>query len=146
SYLFFKEGIVQHTKADASKLILGRALFKLGKIDEADLNLAIDSAGGKRIGQVCLELGLVNEADIKEALAFQARESILDVFTWEDVDARFPPGEPPLPLAFGAQDVELRLNLSPMGLLMEAARRSDEWDQVKGQIPSLEDVLAPIEG
>ena len=26
AYLFFKEGIVQHTKADVSKLILGRAL------------------------------------------------------------------------------------------------------------------------
>jgi hypothetical protein len=30
TYLFFREGIILHAKADQSKVALGRALFKLG--------------------------------------------------------------------------------------------------------------------
>jgi tetratricopeptide (TPR) repeat protein len=142
-YLFFREGVIQHSKADTSKVVLGRALFKLGKLDEADLNLALNDfeTAGKKIGQACVELGLVQAEDIKEALAFQAREGVLDLFTWEDVDARFHPNEPPLPAVFAPDDLETRLNLAPMGLLMEAARRADEWEMVKAQIPTLHEVL-----
>lgn len=145
-FFYFKDGVVQHSKASASKLVLGQALFKLGKLDESDLNLAQQSAedGGKRFGQVCIELGFVTEADIKEALTFQAREGILDAFTWEDIDAKFHPGDPPLPSVFGQRDLEVRLGLSPMGILMEAARRSDEWNMVKEQIPALAEILAPV--
>jgi tetratricopeptide (TPR) repeat protein len=141
TYFFFKEGNVLHAKADLAKVALGRALFKLGKLEESDLNLALQDGGGKRIGEACLELGLVTPQDIKEALVFQARESAIDVFGWEDIDARFHPGEPPLADVFRADDLEVKLGMSPMGLLMEAARRSDEWDIVKGSIPSLEDIL-----
>lgn len=142
-HLFFREGVIQHSKADASKVVLGRALFKLGKLDEADLNLALNDfeTAGKKIGQACVELGLVKPEDIKEALAFQAREGVLDLFTWEDVDARFHPGEPPLPAVFAPEDLEAKLNLSPMGLLMEAARRADEWEFVKQSLPTLDEVL-----
>ncbi len=142
-HLFFREGVIQQSKADASKVVLGRALFKLGKLDEADLNLALNDfeTAGKKIGQACVELGLVKPDDIKEALAFQAREGVLDLFTWEDVDARFHPGEPPLPAVFSPEDLEIRLNLSPMGLLMEAARRADEWEVVKQSLATLDEVL-----
>src|ERR1700688_1381689 len=86
-HLFFRDGIIQHSRAETSKVVLGRALFKLGKIDEADLNLALNDFenAGKKIGQVCVELGLVQQDDIRDALAFQAREGVLDLFTWEDV-------------------------------------------------------------
>ncbi|HZU96706.1 MAG TPA: tetratricopeptide repeat protein, partial [Planctomycetota bacterium] len=142
-YLFFKDGVIQHAKADASKVILGRALFKLGKLDEADLNLALEDfeSSGKRIGQTCVDLGLVQPDDIKEALVFQAREAVLDLFTWDDVDARFHPNDPPLPAVFSPEDLEVRLQLAPMGLLMEAARRADEWEVVKQSLPTLDEVL-----
>jgi tetratricopeptide (TPR) repeat protein len=143
-HLFVREGVIQHSKADASKVVLGRALFKLGKLDEADLNIALNDfeTSGKKIGEACVELGLVKPEDIKEALAFQAREGVLDLFTWEDVDARFHPGEPPLPAVFAPDDLDVRINLSPMGLLMEAARRADEWEVVKQSLPTLDEVLA----
>lgn len=141
-HLFFRDGLIQHSKSDSSKVVLGRALFKLGKLDEADLNLALNDFenAGKRIGQACVELNLVAQDDIKEALAFQAREGVLDLFTWEDVDARFHPGDPPLPSIFSLEDLEAKINLSPMALLMEAARRADEWEVVKKGLPTLDEV------
>jgi tetratricopeptide (TPR) repeat protein len=145
NHLFFREGIIHHSKSDsAHRIVLGRALFKLGKLDEADLNRAVthEETSGKKIGEACVELGFVTEDDIRDALNFQARESILDLFTWEDVDARFNPGEPPPLDVFTAEDLDVKLGLSPMGLLMEAARRADEWEMVKVELPTPNEVVA----
>ncbi|MBI3725977.1 tetratricopeptide repeat protein [bacterium] len=147
-HLFLRDGIIQHSKADASKVVLGRALFKLGRLDESDLNLVLNTAElqGKRVGKACVSLGLVTDDDIHEALSFQARESVLDLFTWDDVDARFHPGEPPLVTVFGPEEIETKLNLSPMALLMEAARRADEWEVVKAELPTGDEVLVSANG
>lgn len=147
NYLFFREGIIQHSKSDSTnRIVLGRALFKLGRLDEADLNVALNHEEklGRKIGETCLELGFVTQDDIKDALGFQAREGVLDLFTWEDIDARFHPGEPPLEAAFAPEDLEVKLGLSPMGLLMEAARRADEWEMVKTELPSPSEVLIVV--
>ncbi|MCC7196474.1 MAG: tetratricopeptide repeat protein, partial [Gemmatimonadaceae bacterium] len=85
-----------------------------------------------------------DKAGIQQALAFQAREDIFDVFTWQKVDVRVHVGEPPLPAVFEPQDLEVRLNLSGMSLLMEAARRADEWELIRQLLPSEHDVLAPV--
>jgi len=148
SYLFFREGVIQHSKMDRSEVILGRACYELGLIDEADyvMTLADCESTGRRFGEVLVELGLVAEDGIRAALVHQAREDILNTLTWKNLDVRFHAGSPPLPEVFGAEDVEVDLGISGMGLLMEAARREDEWGIVRQHIPSEHDVLAPSNG
>jgi tetratricopeptide (TPR) repeat protein len=145
-FLFFRDGLVQHRKMDHSQVILGRALFEQGLIDELDyvLTLQDHERTGRRLGEVLVELGLVDAGAIQQALGFQAREDIFDVFTWTNLDVRFHAGEPPLPAVFTAQDLEQRLNISGMSILMEAARRADEWEHIRQAIPSEHDVLAPV--
>lgn len=147
-FLFFREGLVQHRKMDHSQVILGRALYELGLIDEADyvMTLVDHERTGRRVGEVLVELGLVDRDAIQKALTFQAREDIFDLFTWKNLDVKFHPGEPPLPTVFGPEDLELRLNISGMSILMEAARRADEWELVRTIIASEHDVLAPANG
>ncbi|MCO5171932.1 MAG: tetratricopeptide repeat protein [Planctomycetes bacterium] len=147
-FLFFREGLVQHRKMDHSQVILGRALYELGLIDEADyvMTLVDHERTGRRLGEVLVELGLVDRDSIQKALHFQAREDIFDLFTWKNLDVRFHPGDPPLPAVFAPEDTELRLNISGMSILMEAARRADEWELVRSVIPSEHDVLAPPPG
>ncbi len=144
-FLFFREGLVQHRKMDHSQVILGRALYELGLIDEADyvMTLVDHERTGRRLGEVLVELGLVDQESIHKALSFQAREDIFDLFTWKNLDVRFHPGDPPLPTVFGAEDLELKLGISGMSILMEAARRADEWELVRATIASEHDVLAP---
>jgi tetratricopeptide (TPR) repeat protein len=147
-FIYFHNGLVLHRKMDRSQVILGRALYELGLIDEADyvMTLVDHERTGRRVGEVLIELGLVEREAITRALAFQAREDIFDVFQWKNLDVKFHPGEPPLPSVFGLEDLELKLNLSGMSILMEGARRADEWELVRTVIASEHDVLAPANG
>lgn len=146
TWLFFQGGVIQHVKADRSQVVLGRALYELSLIDEADymLTLMDYEQTGRRFGEVLVELGLVDQADIHKALSHQAREDVLGAIAWRNVDARFHPGTPPLEAAFGREDTEVKLGLPGMSLLMEAARREDERSLVQEHIPSEHDVLVPV--
>ena len=145
TWLYFQGGVIQHVKADRSQVVLGRALYELSLIDEADymLTLMDYEQTGRRFGEVLVELGLVDQADIHKALLHQAREDVLGSIAWRNVDARFHPGAPPLEQAFGPQETEVKLTLQGMSLLMEAARREDERSLVLEHLPSEHDVLVP---
>jgi tetratricopeptide (TPR) repeat protein len=146
SFLFFRSGMIMHCKMDRSQVVLGRALFELQLIDELDYNLTLFDyeQTGRRAGEVLLELGLVDEAAIRKALAHQGRENVLEAFTWSNLDAKFHPDETPLTEVFTAADREVPLNISGMGILMEAARRADEWGMIQDVLKSEHDVLAPL--
>lgn len=143
-FLFFREGMIVHRKVDHSQVVLGRALFELNLIDEADyiLTLLDHERSGRRIGEILVEVGLVDQAAIGQALRFQATEDVFDVFTWKTIDVRFHAGEPPLPAVFTAEDLETKLALNGMSVLMEAARRADEIGLIKEVIPSEHDIVA----
>ncbi|RMG16354.1 MAG: DUF4388 domain-containing protein [Planctomycetota bacterium] len=144
THLYFQSGMIQHVAPDRNPLPLGKALNKLGLIDEADYVMTmIDyEQTGRPCGEVLKELGLVGDDEIREALSYQAREHVLEVFEWENVDVRFDAGDGKLEAAFTPQQREVKLMLAGMSLLMEAARRSDEWGIVREAIPSEHDVLA----
>lgn len=143
--LFFREGMIQHCAPDRNPLVLGQALYALGLIDEADyvMTLVDYEQTARPTGQVLLELGLVDEAGIRQALRHQGQEHVLDVFNWERVDVRFHAGEEELEQRFSPQQREVSLGLAGMSILMEAARRSDEWGMIKEVISNEHDVIAP---
>src|SRR5262245_29679267 len=99
SYMYFHTGVIQHVKVDRSQVVLGRALWELSLIDEADymLTLVDYEQTGRRFGEVLVELGLVGPEEIHKALAHQAREDLVGTISWKNVDAHFHPGAPPLP-------------------------------------------------
>lgn len=145
THLFFRGGMIQHCAADRNPVPLGKALNKLGLIDEADyvMTMVDYEQTGRACGEVLVELGLVDQQGIHKALSFQAREHVLDVFTWQSIDVRFDAGEGKLTSSFSPQQREVSLNMAGMSLLMEAARRSDEWGIVRESIPSEHDVIVP---
>ncbi|MEZ6187145.1 MAG: tetratricopeptide repeat protein [Planctomycetota bacterium] len=145
TYLFFRNGVVQHLKIPRSQVILGKALYQLNLIDEADYELTLQdyAATGRRYGEVLAELGVVSSENITKALAFQAREDVLNVLTWKQVQTRFHAKDEPLGDVFSEADLEVELQLGGMSLLMEAARREDEWTLVREHIPHEDDVLRP---
>ena len=144
--LFFREGVIQHCAPDRNPLVLGQALFALGLIDEADyvMTMVDYEQTGRRVGEFLVELGLVDEQGIQQALSYQGREHVLDVFAWERIDVRFHAGEEKIEERFSPQQREVRLNLPGMSVLMEAARRSDEWGIIRESIPSEHDVVACV--
>lgn len=142
--LFFQNGMIQHASPDRNALVLGRALYTLGLIDEADYVMTMTNyeKTGRRVGEELVSLGLVDEQGIRKALLFQGREHVLDVFTWQNVDVKFHAGDEDLIERFTPQQREVSLNLAGMSILMEAARRVDEWSAVHEMIASEHDVVA----
>ncbi|MHC4598363.1 MAG: tetratricopeptide repeat protein, partial [Planctomycetota bacterium] len=63
-----------------------------------------------------------------------------ELFTWEDVFCEFMAGEP-TEGTFNRDEFSERVSLPAGPLIMEAARRIDEWEHIKKTLPSVKDVL-----
>ena len=145
THLFFRGGMIMHCAPDRNPVVLGRALYDLELIDEADyvMTMADYEQSGRKVGEVLVELGLVDQDDIRRALLHQGREHVLSAFTWKQIDVKFHAGEDLLGERFTPEQREVTLGLGGMSVLMEVARREDEQSRIDDLIPSNHDVLAP---
>jgi tetratricopeptide (TPR) repeat protein len=147
-FLFFRNGNIQHARPNSDRAALGLMLYKLKKIDLSDLNfvLTAQTKTGTNFGDTCLEFGLVTKNDIREALLFRGRDEVLSIFLEEGaIDTNFFEAETPKDDFFDKDDCAISLNLNPMGLLMEAARREDEWKLICEHIETLDEVFLKIQ-
>jgi tetratricopeptide (TPR) repeat protein len=147
-FLFFRNGSIQHARPNSDRAALGLMLYKLRKIDLSDLNFALTAQSRTKtnFGETCLEFGLVTKNDIREALLFRGRDEVLSLFLEEGHhDTNFFEGETPKENFFDEDDCTINLNLNPMGLLMEAARREDEWLLIRQCIETLDEVFLRVQ-
>lgn len=120
---------------------LGERLVAAGKLTPEQLESAIATQGalpGQRLGSVLVQLGLLAPADLDAELRRQVEETVYTLFTWASGTFSFEAGLAP-------DDAEGTVRLNPEGLLMEGARRVDEWGVIEKKIPSLDAVFA-LEG
>ncbi len=61
----------------------------------------------------------------------QIEEAVYHLFTWSQGTFYFEPGERPL-------REQIRVSIDPESLLLEGARRVDEWSQIEKKVPSLD--------
>lgn len=80
-YLFFQAGKLVYARTNSPDELLGKVLFRLGKINE-DIHNRINEfiVPKKSIGQVLIENDLVTHEDIKAGLTYQMREITLNLF------------------------------------------------------------------
>jgi hypothetical protein len=110
---------------------LGHRLLRAGKITEGEMRRAFErqqSEPGAPLGRVLVEMGLVQEAEIRRQLRFQLEESAYEVIRWTDGYFRFEE-EAPLP------EDDLTVRIAAESVLMESARRIDEWTTLEPRIP-----------
>jgi hypothetical protein len=121
---------------------LGQLLMRAGKLTQREL----DSALGlqrldptRRLAEILLEMGSVDEEELERQLRFQMEETIYEVMPWNDGRFRF---EERAELT--AQRLLARVRVE--SLLMEGARRIDEWTRLENKVPNPETVplLAPV--
>jgi len=140
--VYFRRGSVEAVSAPRKKHMLGEALMKYGAITEEQLHEALHKQKDWNVdlGGALLKLGSVKEDEIRKALHFQIMEEVCEIFTWSDVHCEFTPGEPPESITKLSRDgVQIAVNAESM--VMEAARRIDEWEILKQMFPSMQDVL-----
>jgi Lar family restriction alleviation protein len=103
-------------------LRLGQILCDKGLISQEQLQEALEKARetDKRVGEVFLDFGYIDEDGLKELIRYQIREAVLDISFWAEGDFEYRN----CPIEFDKRGLE---DVSTMGVILEAAARRDEW-------------------
>jgi tetratricopeptide (TPR) repeat protein len=134
-YIYFKGGRVIYASVLNRPDRLGELLVKNGAIQREDLSKAMEKQsreGQKRLGQILVEMSALTQEELERWITVQIEEAVYHLFTWETGSFYFNPDEKP------DEDQVFLVSLNADGLLMEAARRVDEWSIIARKIPSLE--------
>jgi tetratricopeptide (TPR) repeat protein len=136
--VFFEDGWVTHAAIVNRRDRLGDMLVKSGRVTPQLLDQAIARQGqshGQRLGSILVELGAITREELANAIHVQVEEAVFTLFTWTSGTFSFEPGVAPDP------DVD-RVRISPDSLLLEGARRIDEWSLIEKKISSFDLVFA----
>src|SRR5213595_3037262 len=133
--IYFDNGVVVSAEIRSNPHPLGALLLRTGKIGEADLERARDmqqrQGDRRRLGEILVSLGALTPRELERQVRFQIEEVVFEVMSWREGYFSFSEGTPTeLPT-----DAVVRIPTE--ALLMEGARRIDEWSRIEGRIPHL---------
>jgi hypothetical protein len=133
--VYFEEGTVIYAEIRSNPHPLGGLLLRSGKITDADLERARDmqTRGGdpRRLGEILVALGAITPRELQRQVRFQVEEVVFEVINWREGYFSFTEG----PLTDVPAEAAVRI--STEALLMEGARRIDEWTRIEKRIPHL---------
>ena len=131
--IFFEEGTIIFAEIRSNPHPLGGLLMRTGKITEADLERARDmqqrQGDKRRLGQILVSLGVITQREVERQVHFQIEEVVFEVMSWNEGYFSFAEQtESKVP-------TELTVRIPVEALLMEGARRIDEWSRIENRIP-----------
>jgi len=130
---FERGGVVAATLGREPQPI-GARLVRQGKISADELARALSlqhSGDSRRLGDILVAAGAIARRELDRQLKAQIEEAIFELLGWSEGYFRFEDGAP----CEGV--VEAPVRIPTEGLLMEAARRSDEWSRIEDKVPHL---------
>ena len=132
--IYFDRGTIVEAEIRSNPHPLGKMLVRSGKITEADLQRARDMQDGgdhRRLGEILIDLGVLTHRDVERQVRFQVEEVVFEIMGWREGYFSFNEG----PLTDPRADAQVRIPTE--AVLMEGARRIDEWSRIERQIPHL---------
>jgi hypothetical protein len=136
--IHFSRGAIVFAVRRRSTRRLGQLLIRGGQLTQRELDSALEiqrTDPTRRLAEILLEMGSVSEEELERQLRFQMEETIYELMPWDDGFFRF---EERSELA--AQRLLARVRVE--SLLMEGARRIDEWTRLESRVPGPESVPA----
>src|SRR6266576_1383247 len=144
--VYFDNGVVVSAEIRSNPHPLGALLLRTGKITEADFDRARDmqqrQGDKRRLGEILVALGVITKGEVERQVRFQIEEVVFEVMSWNEGYFSFAEQtESKVP-------TELTVRIPVEALLMEGARRIDEWSRIENRIPHVGVVpsLAPPPG
>ncbi len=130
----FQDGAVVFAQIQSNPHPLGHLLIRAGKVSEADLQRARDMqhrGDRRRLGELLVTIGAVSQRELERHVRFQVEEVIFELLSWREGYFSF--------AEENAADMpaDATVRIPTESLLMEGARRIDEWSQIEGKIPNL---------
>jgi len=133
--VYFDDGAVMYAEIRSNPHPLGGLLLRSGKITDADLERARDmqsrQGDPRRLGEILVALGAITPRELQRQVRFQVEEVVFEVMGWREGYFSF--NEGPLADVF----TEASVGISTEALLMEGARRIDEWARIEKRVPHL---------
>lgn len=141
--VYFESGAVVHATMRDNPHTLGVLLLKAGKATRAQLNEAAAEqrrGDGRRLGEILIAQGVVSRRDVERYMRLQIETVVFELFSWKEGNFTFTDG--------GNQEIapDAAIAVTAGSLLMEGARRIDEWSRMADCVPDALVVpgLAPV--
>lgn len=144
-YVYFQDGAVRFLSGSTrAPLLPPEIFFARGLVSKAEFDQALlqQAETNEQLTNVLMNMQLVNEQQLQDLLVHQISEEIYDLFGWEAAAFEFNEGPPPEGLfAAEAAGVGWAISIPVSHLIMEAARRVDEWERMRKAIPSPKEIF-----
>lgn len=135
----FHEGRITSIWSSDPREYLGQYLLAFNRITEDQLREALATQEDEQqlLGRILINRQLVTEAEIRRIVQLKVEESIYDTFLWNVGSFEFHDGA-------GSHQKSMLLSLDVTGIVLEGARRLDDWKRIRKGIKGGDAVLAPI--
>ncbi|MDX1675993.1 MAG: DUF4388 domain-containing protein [Longimicrobiales bacterium] len=128
------EGELVFASRRRSMRLLGQQLLREGKLTDRELERALElqrEDPKQRLGAILLEMGTVRRSELDRQLRFQIEETVYDLMAWDEGYFHFEETD---------ETPESPVRVRVDSLLMEGARRLDEWARLESRVPSADAV------
>jgi tetratricopeptide (TPR) repeat protein len=138
-YIYFDRGRISYASIVNRRDRLGDMLVKAEIIAPEQLERAIEAQANeqrdKRLGEILVEQGAISRDDLHHYVRVQIEEAVYYLFTWTQGTFSFEADVRP-------EESEVLVAINPESLLLEGARRVDEWSLIDKKIPSFDIIFA----
>ncbi len=132
--VYFDRGAVVYAEVESSTHPIGSMLVQSGRVSALDIQRAteLQKEGDKRLlGEILVDIGAISAQDLAEQVKQQIEEVTFDMMNWREGYFSFTEGlDDGVPL-------KTNVRIPTEALLMEGARRIDEWSRIERKITDL---------
>lgn len=135
--IFFDKGKISYASIVNRRDRLGDILVKSGLLTQQSLEETIeqqDRSRGKRLGELLVERQLITRDDLHAQIRIQIEEAVYFLFTWAEGTFNFEADIRP-------EEQDFLVSINPESLLLEGARRVDEWSLIEKKVPTFDIVF-----
>ena len=133
-YIYFDKGRICYASIVNRRDRLGDILVKHEKITQAQLDAAIHRQAkerDKKLGEILVIQSVISQQELERYMRMQIEESVYYLFTWTQGTFNFETDVRP-------EQQDFLVSINPESLLLEGARRVDEWSLIEKKIPSFD--------
>jgi len=133
-YIYFDKGRIAYASIVNRRDRLGDILVKHEKISQEQLDAAIHRQSrerDKKLGEILVTQNVLTQQELERYMRMQIEESVYYLFTWTQGTFNFESDVRP-------EQQDFLVSINPESLLLEGARRVDEWGLIEKKIPSFD--------
>jgi hypothetical protein len=128
----FQNGKVVAAAIRSNPHRIGDLLMRAGRVTAGQVAAASAEqekrTDGLRLGEILLEMGAITQKELERQVRLQIEAVIFELLSWREGFFRFEEG---------TMQGDPMVQIGTEALLMEGARRIDEWSRISGRVPSL---------